>query len=95
MKATIRWNPDKERVLLEDQTRGGVSFADCVIAMDEGRVLEDIPHPIRDGQRLMVLRIEDYAYVVPYVEEADGSLFLKTVFPSRKYTSLYLKRDIP
>lgn len=61
--------------------------------MEEGRVLDDIPNPIRPGQRLMVLRIEDYAYVVPYIEEPDGGLFLKTVFPSRKHTALYLKRD--
>lgn len=91
MQATIKWNIEKENILLQDTTRGGISFADCVIAIDEGRILEDIPHPIREGQRLMVLCIENYAYVVPYIEEPDGSLFLKTVFPSRKYTGLYLK----
>ena len=38
---------------------------------------------------MLVLRINDYAYAVPYVE-TDGEIFLKTVFPSRKHTALYL-----
>jgi len=92
MKATIRWNPKKERVLLEDKTRGGISFADCVVAIEEGRVLDiaSLEH-----QHLLVLNIENYAYVAPFVIEGNGSWFLKTVFPSRKFTALYLKRDDP
>lgn len=89
----VRWDPEKERILQIDRARNCVGFADCVVAMEEGRILDDIPNPVRPGQRLMVLRIEDYAYVVPYVEEPDGGLFLKTVFPSRKHTALYLERD--
>ena len=38
---------------------------------------------------MMVPRINDYAYVVPYIE-TDEEIFLKTVFPSRKHTALYL-----
>lgn len=33
----------------------------------------------------MVVVIDDYAYLVPYVEEEDH-LFLKTIIPSRKAT---------
>jgi hypothetical protein len=91
MKTNVRWNPEKEEILQEDTTRSCVSFTDCVVAMEEGNVLYDGPHPTRPGQGIMVLCIENYAYVVPYVEEADGTLFLKTVFPSRKHTALYLK----
>jgi len=36
--------------------------------------------------------IEDYAYLVPYVEN-DQEIFLKTVIPSRKATKQYLERD--
>ncbi|RVT87391.1 toxin [Rhodobacteraceae bacterium CCMM004] len=84
----LRWDPAKEQKLHALDDRCGVTFADCVVAIEEGRVLDDVPHPTRDHERLLVLAIEGYAYVVPYVPEADGSLFLKTVFPSRKHTVL-------
>ena len=87
---TIKWNTEKEEKLQSDGSRGGIGFADCVIAIDEGRILDILPHPTRDSQRLLILNIEDYAYVVPYVIEKDGSWFLKTVFPSRKHTAIYL-----
>ena len=87
----IAWNIEKAAALRKDITRGKVGFEDCVIAMDDGRILADIdnPSPRYPGQRMMVLRINDYAYVVPYIE-TDEEIFLKTVFPSRKHTALYL-----
>lgn len=95
MTKTIKWNAEKEKQLQEDTTRSYVSFPDCVIAIEEGRVLNNLAHPTRENQRILILNIEDYAYVVPYVLEADGSWFLKTVFPSRKHTALYLTREKP
>lgn len=87
----ITWNPEKAKLLQQDIVRGGVSFEDCVVAIEEGRVLADIPHPANhyQHQRMLVLEINNYAYVVPYVESAD-EIFLKTVFPSRKHTAIYL-----
>jgi len=35
-----------------------------------------------------VLEIENYAVIVPFVEK-DNEIFLKTAFPSRKYTKRY------
>lgn len=89
---SIRWDLEKEERLRSAEDRGGVTFADCVVAIEEGRVLNELPHPTRDNQRLLVLAIEGYAYVVPYIPEPDGGLFLKTAFPSRKYTAIYLRR---
>jgi hypothetical protein len=89
---TIRWDPEKEHRLCRADDRGGVTFVDCVAAIEEGRVLDELPHPTRDSELLLMLVIEGYAYVVPYVPEPDGGLFLKTVFPSRKCTAIYLKR---
>ncbi len=95
MTKTIKWNAEKEKQLQEDTTRNHVSFPDCVIAIEEGRVLNNLAHPTRQNQHILILNIEDYAYVVPYVLEEDGSWFLKTVFPSRKHTALYLTREKP
>jgi len=52
----------------------------------------DIEHPNDDkypNQRVFVININDYAYLVPYVEN-QKEIFLKTVIPSRKATKLYL-----
>jgi hypothetical protein len=88
----IGWNPEKAKALREDSLRGGVVFEDCVVAMEEGRILADLPHPNPRyaPQRLLVLNINGYAYAVPYVEDGN-EIFLKTVFPSRKLTAIYLK----
>lgn len=87
----ITWDIEKAKALNEDRLRGNVGFEECVVAIEEGRVLADIanPSPQYPHQRMLVLRINDYAYVVPYVE-TDGEIFLKTVFTSRKHTALYL-----
>ena len=92
---TFKWSVEKERRLGELGSRNGINFADCVIAIDEGRVLDILPHPTRESQKLLVLDIENYAYVVPFILEKDGSFFLKTVFPSRKHTDIYLMGKKP
>lgn len=88
----IVWDIAKAKTLRDNALRGNVGFEECVVAIEEGRVLADIanPNPQYPRQRMLVLRINDYAYVVPYVE-TDEEIFLKTVFPSRKHTLLYLK----
>jgi hypothetical protein len=37
----------------------------------------------------MVIGINNYAYLVPYVED-ENEIFLKTIIPSRKATEIYL-----
>jgi hypothetical protein len=41
------------------------------------------------GQRIFVVNVDGYAYLVPF-EESDSEVFLKTVIPSRKATKKYL-----
>jgi hypothetical protein len=85
----IRWSAEKDLLLRSDLTRGGVGLAECAVAIEEGRILDDLPNPTREGQRIFVLEINDYAYVVPYITEGN-TIFLKTMFPSRKHTAQYL-----
>jgi hypothetical protein len=70
----------------------GVSFEDVLFALQSGSLLDDGPHPNRDrypNQRLFVIRIDGYAWLVPYVEN-EKEIFLKTVIPSRKATKKLL-----
>ena len=85
----IRWSVEKDLLLRSDRTRGGIGLAEYAVAIEEGRILDDLPNPTREGQRIFVLEINDYAYIVPYVTEGEV-IFLKTMFPSRKHTAHYL-----
>lgn len=40
---------------------------------------------------MYVMAIDNYAYIVPFVDN-DDEIFLKTIFPSRKYTKIYLAK---
>ncbi|MCP1727909.1 uncharacterized DUF497 family protein [Natronospira proteinivora] len=89
---TLTWNPEKNRWLLQER---GVAFEDVVYALQSNGLLDDLKHPNREkypDQRLMVIELDGYAWLVPYVEN-ESELFLKTIFPSRKATRDYLKRQ--
>lgn len=96
MTKAIRWNSEKAKLLREDKTRGGLSFEDCVVAIDGDGVLDIVENPSANhpSQRIYVLNLEGYAYCVPFVETED-EIFLKTMFPSRKHTAIYLGKKKP
>jgi uncharacterized DUF497 family protein len=86
----FRWDNEKNEWLKENR---GVSFEQVVILMERGDILETIEHPNQNkypGQRIAALKIDDYAYLVPYVQESEG-IFLKTIIPSRKATNKYVR----
>lgn len=87
----IRWNEEKDAILRQNPSRKNVGFAECAAAIEEGRILDNIIHPVRQNQRIYILEIDDYAFAVPYVFDGDA-LFLKTIFPSRLYTAQYLRK---
>jgi uncharacterized DUF497 family protein len=85
----INWNSTKNQQLISVR---GISFEDVVFYLQQGALLDDIEHPKGDkypNQRVFVININDYAYLVPYVENRK-EIFLKTVIPSRKATKIYL-----
>jgi uncharacterized DUF497 family protein len=87
---TFRWNAAKNQRL---QRERGVSFEEIVIAIGEGRLLDVLEHRnLSRYPRQKLLVVRQYAYLVPYIEEADG-YFLKTIIPSRKATRDYLRRS--
>lgn len=87
----INWNADKNQALMSER---GVSFEDVVFALQSDALLDDVVYPKGDrypGQRMFAVRIDDYAWLVPYVEN-DAEIFLKTIIPSRKASKMYLGR---
>jgi len=86
----ISWDNEKNEALKRNR---GVCFEQVVILMERGDVLDTIEHPNRErypGQKIAAIRIDDYVYLVPYVENGE-ELFLKTIIPSRKATNSYLR----
>lgn len=83
------WNNDKNNQLKEERN---ISFERIVVAIEENHLLDILEHPNKEKyahQYLLLVEIDEYVYVVPCVIEND-ICFLKTIFPSRKYTNDYL-----
>ena len=84
------WDSAKSQKLQQER---GVSFEKVLIALDEGKLLGTVENPNQTrypGQRMFIVEIEDYAYLVPFVEDEE-KVFLKTIIPSRKATKKYLR----
>jgi len=84
-----RWSPEKSLWLKAER---GVSFEEIVAAVSQGGLIAVVDHPRKaryEHQRIMVVRIRDYAYLVPYVE-SENEIFLKSIIPSRKATRDFL-----
>ncbi len=85
------WEEEKSRLLKEGR---GVSFEEVVFHIENGDLLAKLDHPNRARyahQQIFVVRVGDYVYTVPFVEDEER-YFLKTIIPSRKLTREYLKR---
>ena len=77
----IRWDLLKSERL--KRTRG-MSFDEII----QSKLVAIKRHPAKENQDLMLFELRDYIWVVPFVEEKDY-IFLKTLYPSRKFTKLY------
>ena len=87
----FRWNPEKNELLKADR---GLSFEGIVVAVEADGLLDVIEHPNKaryPHQKVLIVSIDSYVHLVPFVEEGDH-FFLKTVIPSRKATRDYLKQ---
>jgi hypothetical protein len=87
---SLTWNHQKnERLKIER----GVSVEMVVVQIAKGEILDVLEHPNQErypNQRIFVVKLGDYAYLVPFIESED-LIFLKTIIPSRKATKDYLK----
>lgn len=85
----LSWNLKKNALLKAER---GISFEDVVYHIMADDILETIDHPNQhqySGQKIHVVAIEGYVYLVPFVESED-EVFLKTIIPGRKATKIYL-----
>ena len=70
----INWNTEKSVALKASR---GICFEDVVFFIERGEILDDYIHPnqkVYPGQRIMVLSVFNYAYLVPYVSTPEYSV---------------------
>lgn len=88
------WDASKNERLKADR---GISFEELVYHIARGDIVDVLENPNQRryaGQRVFVVNVQGYAYLVPFVE-SDTDVFLKTIIPSRKATRRYLKAKEP
>ena len=85
MTIVFRWDLQKNALLTRER---GLSFEQIVLAVEGGDLLQVIAHPNParyPNQKIMVVAMDGYAFLVLFVQEEDG-YFLKTIIPSCKAT---------
>lgn len=90
MAFSIRFNEEKNQLLKSTRSVNLEDLRDLIAA---GNLLADIAHPSKKypRQRMYVVKVGKYAYAVPYVIDTEKhEVFLKTAYPSRVLTKIYL-----
>lgn len=81
-----RWNAEKNEWLKKAR---GVSFEEVI----NGEFIRFERHSSKLHQRLMLFEFRNYVWVIPFINNKDH-YFIKTAYPCRKYTQLYLRGDL-
>jgi len=88
MKKKFVWNDEKNILLKKERN---ISFEEIVLAIESNYLVDILKNPNEDKypkQKIFVVNIFDYFYMIPFVEN-DDEIFLKTIIPSRKLTKKY------
>ena len=85
------WDTQKNEWLAQER---GIGFEEVLVAIESGYLLDIIEHASKakyPNQKVFIVHIEEYAYLVPFVEDEE-KIFLKTIIPSRKATKKYITK---
>ena len=88
MKKKFVWNDEKNILLKKERN---ISFEEIVLAIESNYLVDILKNPNEEKypkQKIFVVNIFDYFYMIPFVEN-DDEIFLKTIIPSRKLTKKY------
>ncbi len=87
------WDKEKNQLLKVERN---ISFEEVVFHIEKKDILDIVEHPNQEkyqGQKIFIININNYAYLVPFVE-SEQEISLKTIIPSRKATRQYLRGQI-
>lgn len=86
----FHYSLEKNALLLSER---GIGFEEIIQAISSGQLLDITNHHNQakyKNQKIMYVRVLDEVYAVPFVLESGNTMFLKTIFPSRKARKYYL-----
>ena len=88
------WDEDKNKILKQQRN---ISFEQIVLSIENKQVVNVIENPNKEkhkGQIYIMVNYDEYIYVVPaYISDSGEECHLKTIYPSRKYTKIYLRSN--
>ena len=86
------WKEEKNNLLKKHRK---ITFEQIILAIENKQIVDVIEHPNKErykGQVYILVEINNYVYVVPaFISDSGEECHLKTIYPSRKYTSIYLR----
>jgi len=87
------WDEAKNRYLSSNRN---ISFERILVALEEGDILQVLQNPNQHkykDQKIYILSIDNYAWIVPFRDEEDKRVLI-TAYPSRKFTAKYLGGEL-
>ena len=89
----FRFNEEKDKLL---KVQRGFGFKIVIKYIEKGNVVKVINNPNKQkypNQKMYLIKVRNKIVIVPYIEETNFH-FLKTVYPSQKYTKIYLEKKL-
>ena len=86
------YNPDKNAKLILER---GIGYEEIIEAIASGNLIKITNHHNQKSypnQKILHVKCIDIVYLAPYVVEEDGTIFLKTLYPSRKATKAFFSK---
>ena len=81
----FRWNKIKSEKTKQER---GISFEEVLAS----KFIRAEEHTSRENQIILLYEVNGYIWVVPCIEEEEY-YFVKTMFPSRKYTKKHKRGE--
>lgn len=84
------YSPEKNFKLILERR---ISFEEMIVAIENNQVLDIVDHPNQKkykDQKIYVVYANEYVYLVPFVKDDKGDIFLKTIIPTRKAKQQYV-----
>lgn len=85
------FSPEKNIKLIKERS---ISFEEVIAAIENDQILDIIDHPNQkryENQKMYVICAKGYVYLVPFIIDENGDVFLKTIIPSRKAKQKYIQ----
>ncbi len=89
----FEFNAEKNAKLIVERN---VSFEEIITEIEAGRIVATGKHQNfrkYPHQEVFYVNLKNEIYVVPFVQKDDETIFLKTIFPSRKARKIFLPTD--